>query len=139
MNRSTSARACFAAASDSEGAVLAVQKARPPASSCLVKRTRSPRDDHWGLEYSCSEAKVVRPLPSTLMSINRDAELLAPAGLLASSSEAPSGAQFRSDQVCPVGHAVERCQGPLQVPLQVPDPETGLAAGDHLPRREDAT
>ena len=83
--------------------MLAVQNARPPASSCLVKTTRSPWDDHCGLEYSCWEPKSRSPLPPALISINREAELLAPTGLLASIREAPSGAQFRSDQVCPVG------------------------------------
>jgi hypothetical protein len=38
-----------------------------------------------------------------LISISREAELLAPAGLLASTSEAASGAQFKSDQVWPLG------------------------------------
>src|SRR5256885_5910792 len=43
------------------------------------------------------------------MSIKRDAELLAPAGLPASIREAPSGAQFRSDQVCPLGLLAINC------------------------------
>src|SRR2546430_16305638 len=43
------------------------------------------------------------------MSINRDAELLAPAGLPATIREAPSGAQFRSDQICPLGLLAIRC------------------------------
>ena len=109
MNLSTSAIACFCAASDSEGAVLAVQNARPPASSCRVNNTRSPWGDHWGLEYSCWDPKSRSPLPSALISISREAELLAPTGLPASISEAPSGAQFKSDQVWPLGLVAIRC------------------------------
>src|SRR3984893_18916936 len=123
MNLSTSATACFWAGSTSEGPVLAVQNARPPASSWRVKSTRSPCDDQRGLEYSCGEAKSLSPLPPALISISREAELLAPAGLLSRISEASSGAQLKSAHVCPLGLLASRCGSlpPAAVYRKLPD------------------
>src|SRR5438552_12962297 len=103
MNLSTSASACFSAASLAEGAVVAVQRAFPPASSRRVKSTRAPAGDHCGALYSLWGPNTIGLLPSRLTSIRTDAVLLAPEGLAAKRSEVASGAQFRSDQVCPLG------------------------------------
>src|SRR6266550_5066423 len=99
MNFSTSASACFSAASLPDGAEVAVQNAFPPASSRRVKSTRSPPGDHCGALYSRWGPNLSGLLPSRLISIRTDAVLLPAVGLAAKRSEAASGAQFRSDQV----------------------------------------
>src|SRR2546421_8468145 len=101
MNFSTSASACFSAASLPDGAEVAVQKAFPPASSRRVNSTRSPPGDHCGALYSRCGPNVVRLLPSRLISIRIDVVGLPSADRAANRSDAASGAQFRSDQVWP--------------------------------------